>query len=203
MRLKTKSIRGQAIVILALSLPMLLAFAILMLGGGILVRRELSLSSATDASALAAASQIDPSCYVNSAACAVPAVNTQIIAPGSEPNTDPCNTNHNQTLCVVLTTLCDSYNTSTSNQSACISSGSAPSSCPSANPPPQPIYVYNFQGPACLNSLNYWVLVENNQQTVQVQTWYTYPNPFGDVFTRQFSAGSTQTASLVAGAIPN
>lgn len=190
-----RSRRGQALVILSGALPMILMFSLLMLGGGILIHQTLSLSRATQSSVLAAANQVDGAYYYQTG-------NTQILATGGEPNTSPCGTYQNQTLCVVLTTLCDSYNNTTATQTDCLNSNSPPATCPSANSSGPAILVYNRTGPACVNSINYWVTETTNQQTATVATWYTFPNPFGDLFVADFQTSSSESATMVAGAVP-
>lgn len=196
---------GQIIPIFALSAPMWLALLGLLIAGGFLITEKISLDSATELATLAGASQISVSAYEKTGAIQLESF--------TQPNADPCNqsdtTNYNRLLCSVQTALCSNFNHDTTPNypnavANCTNNTNA--SCQ----PPAPgvmevsvcdVFTTGTNGPCSVadypmtvDELNYCVFMSDSGQILNVQSWYTYPNPIGDIFVSQLHASSLQLA---------
>jgi hypothetical protein len=161
---------------------MVFSFLGLIIVGGFLLAQHVSLDSATESAALAAASQIDVSAYQQSGLLELNST-TVLIDEGTTGDPDPCGiATPDQTLCAVYQVLDSDYNP---NGGSRVTITNAPVAPAAAATPPS------------LNQLKYWVSFQGDgsNQIAVVTTAYAYPNPLGDILVSQLQEQSTQYAS--------
>jgi len=199
--------RGQILPIFAMSAIMWLALLGLLIAGGFLITEKISLDSATEAAVLAGASQISISTYDNPSSPGAIQLETFI-----QPDADPCNTadtnNYNRLLCSIQTALCANYNNdnSSNDPNAVANCADNPNTtCPTPGVSFMQVSVCNVSDagsstcsvadyPSQVSEINYCVYTIDSGAVLTVVSWYTYPNPVGNLFASQLHATSTQLA---------
>lgn len=208
-----------------MSMPVWIALLVLVISGGFLISQRITLDSAAESAVLSAASEINTQAYYQSGtlvigndieASGVTDTDSDSSSTSSaagfdaddQPNIDPCSTAsgsaNNPLLCTIQTVLCQDYNSNPTAVTNCEyqgASGTFNSSCltPSSSNAisyPAAVYVCNQNGPPTgSGSMITYYLSQPSANQLEVQVWYTYPNPLGHIFVNQLTESTSQFAS--------